>query len=259
MATLEPTAIAGGEAAADNIGSPLLETRGLSKHYGGVHANSDIDFSLQRGSVTALIGPNGAGKSTFVGMVSGRIEATGGQVFFNGTDISDLPSHKRIQLGIAYTFQITSVFTGLSVFENVALAARRKLGSNRRLVAAKVMQVLEQVGIADRAEQLASDLSYGHQRLLEIAMGLAQDPELFILDEPTQGLTESEVEAFIALVGSMAGTTTVVLIEHNMKVVMAAADHIVVLDQGRVLATGTPEEIRNNAAVQAAYLGSSDA
>lgn len=237
------------------MASVILGTKGLTKSYGGLHANKDVDFELQRGKVTALIGPNGAGKSTFVGMISGRIPATRGEVFFDGRNISALPAHERIQLGIAYTFQITSVYAGLSLHENVAIAARRRLGKRAEAVHAKVALVLDQVGLQDRADQIAGDLSYGHQRVLEIAMGLAQDPVLFILDEPTQGLAETEVDDFVRLVTALAGETTILLIEHNMDVVMRTADHIHVLDSGRTLASGTPEEIRANAAVQAAYLG----
>ncbi len=233
----------------------LLETKGLTKTYGGLQANIDIDFTLQKGLVTALIGPNGAGKSTFVGMLSGRTSATRGRVIFEDRDISHLPAHKRIQLGLAYTFQITSIFTGLSVHENVALAAGRTMSADGNALNAKVHQTLDQVGIADRADQIAGDLSYGHQRLLEIAMGLAQEPKLFILDEPTQGLAETEINDFIALIRSLAGHTTILLIEHNMRVVMETADHIAVLDQGMMLAEGTPAQISANASVQAAYLG----
>lgn len=237
----------------------ILETTGLTKIYGGISANADVDFTLKKGKITALIGPNGAGKSTFVGMVSGRTEATRGKVIFDGQDISHLPAHKRIQLGIAYTFQITSVFAGLSVHENVALAARRTFKGDHAVFAKRVSDALARVGIEDRASQIAGDLSYGHQRLLEIAMGLVQDPKVFILDEPTQGLAEAEIANFIALIQSLAGETTILLIEHNMKVVMEAADYITVLDHGMILASGTPDEISNNKAVQAAYLGKSDA
>ena len=233
----------------------VLETKGLTKIYGGVEANVDVDFQLPKGEITALIGPNGAGKSTFVGMVSGRTLPTRGTVIFEGNDISHLPAHKRMQMGMAYTFQITSIFPGLSVWENVELAAGRKLADNKVALAEKTKEVLERIGLADRADQTASDLSYGHQRILEIAMGLAQDPTVFILDEPTQGLSESEVDDFVTLMKSLAGETTILLIEHNMRVVSETADHITVLDQGRVLASGTPEEIHGNAAVQAAYLG----
>ncbi len=237
----------------------ILETKGLTKTYGGLNAAEDVDFQLAKGKITALIGPNGAGKSTFVGMVSGRIEATRGTVQFDGQDISHLPAHKRIQLGMAYTFQITSIFPGLSVYENVALAAGRLHASDPSKHHAAVRAVLQRVELTDRSEQVARDLSYGHQRVLEIAMGLAQDPKVFILDEPTQGLAETEVDAFIALVKALAGDTTILLIEHNMRVVMETADFITVLDQGRVLANGTPDEIQANDAVQAAYLGTTDA
>ena len=233
----------------------ILETKGLTKIYGGLQANTDIDFSLRENEITALIGPNGAGKSTFVGMVSGRTPPTRGSVHFEGQDISHLPAHKRIQLGMAYTFQITSIFPGLTVEDNVALAAGRKLAHDKQAHAAKTTAVLERIGLAERADQIASDLSYGHQRVLEIAMGLAQDPKLFILDEPTQGLAESEIDAFVSMMRSMAQETTILLIEHNMRVVAETADQVTVLDQGRLLASGTFDEIHSDAAVQAAYLG----
>lgn len=235
----------------------ILETKGLTKEYAGIKANTDIDFTLQTGKVTALIGPNGAGKSTFVGMISGRIAPTRGQVFFDGQDISHLPAHQRIQLGVAYTFQITSIFPRLTVHENVAIAGRRLFAKGQ--LADKITASLAKVSLLDRADQIAGDLSYGHQRLLEIGMGLVQAPRIFILDEPTQGLTEAEVNDFITLIRTLAGDTTVLLIEHNMKVVMQTADWITVLDQGAVLANGTPDQISENRAVQAAYLGTTDA
>lgn len=233
----------------------VLSTRGLSKDFGGLQAVKNIDFDLPKGQIRALIGPNGAGKSTFVGLVSGRIPATSGQVFFNGQDVTTLAAHRRIGLGMAYTFQITSVFGKLPVHENIALAVRRKPGGHDKAIAQKVEGLLSRVGLSDRACQLAGDLSYGHQRLLEIAMGLAQDPRLFILDEPTQGLAESEIEDFKALMRSLAGETTILLIEHNMNVVMETAKRITVLNFGEILAEGTPTEIRKNPKVQSAYLG----
>jgi len=233
----------------------LLSTKGLSKQYAGLRAVHDVDFSLERGEIRALIGPNGAGKSTFVGMLCGRIAASEGQVMFDGNDITPLAAHQRISLGMAYTFQITSVFARLSAKENVALAARRLSDSTPKRVRERVNKALEQVDLQDRAETLAGDLSYGHQRLLEIAMGLAQSPRLFILDEPTQGLAENEIESFKQLVRTLAVDATVLLIEHNMDVVMQTAQRITVLNFGEILAEGTPEEIRANDAVQAAYLG----
>lgn len=233
----------------------LLSARGLSRNFGGLKAVDNVDFDLPAGEVRALIGPNGAGKTTFVGMLSGRIPASAGTVSFAGQDITSLPAHRRIRAGMAYTFQITSVFSRLPVAENVALALRWRTGDDTTATNRQVTEALERVGIADRADQLAGDLSYGHQRLLEIAMGLSQQPRLLILDEPTQGLADSEIADFVALIRGLAGDMTVLLIEHNINVVMQTADAITVLNFGSVLANGTPSEIRNNAAVQAAYLG----
>ena len=231
----------------------LLSTRDLSRHFAGLRAVQSVDFDLEEGEIRALIGPNGAGKTTFVGMLCGRIAPSAGRVAWDGRDISDLPAHRRINLGMAYTFQITSVFGRLSVAENVALAARRRLRG--AAAAAAVRAALDRVGLADRMAQSAGDLSYGHQRLLEIAMGLAQRPRLLILDEPTQGLADAEIDAFKALIRELNQTTTILLIEHNMNVVMETAHRVTVLNFGAVLAEGTPEEIRADARVQAAYLG----
>ena len=226
----------------------LLETKGLTRLFGQLRAVDNVDYTLTKGEIHALIGPNGAGKSTFVGMVSGRIPASKGEVWFEGENITDLPAHTRIKRGMAYTFQITAVYARLSLFDNIALA----LGRRDR---ADVLAALDRVGLADRAAQMAGDMAYGHQRLLEIAMGVAQAPRLLILDEPTQGLAESEITGFNTLIRSLKGDTTILLIEHNMQVVMALADEITVLETGSILARGTPEEIHANTAVQHAYLG----
>ena len=232
--------------------SVVLETRGLTRVFAGLTAVDDVDLSVEKGRVHALIGPNGAGKSTLVAMVAGRIEPTHGEVWFEGRNITRLPAHERIRDGMAYTFQITSIYARLSLYDNIALALRDRTRDRAR-------SALDLVGLADRADQIAGDLSYGHQRLLEIAMGVAQTPRLLILDEPTQGLAEAEIEGFNALIRRLAGETTILLIEHNMNVVMALADRITVLETGAVLASGTPEEIRTTAAVQEAYLGTAHA
>ena len=237
----------------------LLETRGLSRDFGGLRAVDRVDFSLMQGEIRALIGPNGAGKTTFVGLVCGRLAPSAGTIVFDGADITSLPAHRRVRLGIAYTFQITSVFSNLSIFDNVALAVQRTLADGRAQgrLRASVTEALERVGLADRASLPAGQLAYGHQRLLEVAMGLALKPRLMVLDEPTQGLGDGEIEAFIALVREIAAEATVLLIEHNMDVVMQLADRITVLEAGRVLAEGTPDAIRADEAVQRAYLGGS--
>jgi len=233
----------------------LLSTRGLSRQFGGLKAVENVDFDLPEGQVRALIGPNGAGKTTYVGMLSGRIPASAGTVTFRGQEVTNMPAHQRIRAGMAYTFQITSIYGRLPVHENVALALRWRTEGDEKETAKRVADALERVGIADRAEQLAGDLSYGHQRLLEIAMGISQQPRLLILDEPTQGLADSEIEDFIKLIRGLAGEMTILLIEHNIHVVMQTADAITVLNGGQILAEGTPKEIHENAAVQAAYLG----
>jgi ABC-type branched-chain amino acid transport systems, ATPase component len=241
----------------------LLSTKGLTRHFGGLKAVNQVDFEIRTGEIRALIGPNGAGKTTFVSLLSGRITPTSGSIEFLGADITDDPAHKRVRDGIAYTFQITSIYGTLTAYENVELSVQSALRRSPRpagmsghaLLRRKTLEALDRVGLGDRAGERAGTMSYGHQRLLEVAMGLALEPKLLILDEPTQGLSDGEIENFCTLVKEIARSATVLLIEHNMPVVMQLADTITVLDHGEILASGTPEEIRANEAVQAAYLG----
>ncbi len=236
---------------------PLLTTKNLARNFGGLRAVDGVDFQLMPGEIRAVIGPNGAGKTTFVSLISGRIQPSSGMIVFDGTDITSRPAYLRVRQGIAYTFQITSVFANLSAYNNVALPVQRTLtdGRSKGAVRTGVMAALERTGLADRAHMPAGQLSYGHQRLLEVAMGLALKPRLLILDEPTQGLADSEIDNFIELVREIAKSATVLLIEHNMPVVMQLADRITVFNAGRILAEGTPEQIRANTQVQEAYLG----
>ncbi len=231
-----------------------LSARGLTRHFGGLRAVDGVDFDLAAGEVHALIGPNGAGKTTFVSLLSGRVTAQSGTITLDGQGITSLPAHARVRRGLAYTFQITSIFPGLTVFDNVALAVQGGTSPARDLGAA-VAAALTRVGMGEMQAATAGTLSYGHQRLLEVAMGLALAPRVLILDEPTQGLASGEIAGFKALVRSLAPEVSVLLIEHNMEVVMDLADRITVLNFGKVLATGTPAEIRANPAVQEAYLG----
>jgi branched-chain amino acid transport system ATP-binding protein len=237
----------------------LLKTKGLSRQFGGLKAVNDVDFAIREGEIRALIGPNGAGKTTFVSLLSGRIAPSSGSIEFLGNDITGRPAHKRVRDGIAYTFQITSIYPMLSVFDNVALSAQSALqrspGAKPAVIAAKAEEALAHVGLSDRLKDRAGTMSYGHQRLLEVAMGLALEPKLLILDEPTQGLSDGEIENFCRLVKEISRSATVLLIEHNMPVVMQLADTITVLNHGEILAEGSPDDIRANAAVQAAYLG----
>ena len=242
---------------------PLLEARGLRKRFDGVEAVAGVDFELERGEVRGLIGPNGAGKTTLVGLISGRIPPTAGEVVLAGRDVTRLPAWARVQRGIVYTFQVTSVYPALTVFDNVALAAQRRrlrrwrdwLGLERAGLAGDVAAVLADVGLADLVERPAGALAYGHRRTLEVAMALALAPQLLILDEPTQGLAAAEIEVLAALVRRLARTTTVLLIEHNMAVVLGLADRVTAMDRGRIIAEGTPAEIEAHPEVQRVYLG----
>lgn len=239
----------------------LLETRGLSRNFDALKAVDSVDFKIAKGEIRAIIGPNGAGKSTFVSLLSGRIAPTAGTVVFDGADVTSLSAHKRVRLGIAYTFQITNIYPSLTVQENLEIAAQSRLkpslfgGASESQIKAAANAAAEAVDLGDLLGEVAGILAYGHQRLLEVAMGLALRPKLLILDEPTQGLSDGEIENFIKVVKRVNESATVLLIEHNMNVVLALADRITVLERGRLLADGTPDEIVANADVQAAYLG----
>ena len=241
----------------------LLETAGLSKRFGGLRAVEDVNLVIPTGEIRAVIGPNGAGKTTLVSLVSGRLEPTAGTIRFKGEDVAGLRAWDRVRRGIVYTFQVTSVYANLTCYENVALAAQRRLmkGPRDRLalaesrVARDVERALSRVGLTEETRRRAGELPYGHQRLLEVAMGLALDPELLILDEPTQGLALDEISGFCDLVRAISERATVLLIEHNMSVVLELAQLITVMDKGRVIAEGTPAEIERNPEVQRAYLG----
>ena len=241
----------------------LLETKAISKRFGGLEAVGGVDFHLDRGEVRALIGPNGAGKTTLVSLISGRLRPTSGRVLFGVRDVTSLQAWDRVGLGIVYTFQVTSIYRGFSVYDNVALAAQRRrlrklsdwIALDRQAVARDVEAALATVGLWALRDQPARALAYGHQRLLEVAMALALGPELLILDEPTQGLAASEIDGLCTLVRDIARAATVLVIEHNMAVVLELAGRVTVMDQGRIIAEGTPREIEAHAEVQKAYLG----
>ena len=236
----------------DSLNNILLYTENLTKNFQGIKAVSDINFKINHNEIRALIGPNGAGKTTFVSLLCGRIKASKGKVFFNGVNISHLPVYTRISMGIGYTFHITSIFFNLTVSENVALALKNKRQEEKKSI---VSEVFNKVGLIYRINQRSGDLSYGHQRLLELAMGIAQRPKLLILDEPTQGLSDLEIENFKKLIKKISATVTVLLIEHNMDVVMSIADKITVLHFGEIIAEGDKKSIQRNPVVQKAYLG----
>ena len=245
------------------VTAPLLETEGLGRRFGGLSAVEDVSIGVEPGEIRAVIGPNGAGKTTLVGMICGRVRPSAGRVRFEGRDVTGMPAWNRVAAGIVYTFQVTSIYGALAVRENVALAAQRRLMSSpgawlrldEAALDARVERALRTLGLDEHADRRADELPYGHQRLLEVAMGLALEPRLLILDEPTQGLAEHEIETFCERVREIASHATVMLIEHNMKVVLRLASRITVMDQGRVIADGDPASVESDPEVQRAYLG----
>ena len=249
--------------------APMLEARGLGRAFGALQAVDGISLAVEPGELRAVIGPNGAGKTTLFHLISGLLAPTAGRVLFRGDDVTALAAPARCRRGISRTFQITSIFPELSVLENTRMAVQLKAGGNFRLVGGRsVLEAserrarasLEFLGLFNRANEPASTLPHGDQRLLEIAMAVAQEPELLLLDEPTQGLAPDDTAATVAVIRQVAREQklTIILVEHDMDVVFDLADRISVLHFGRLIAEGTPAEIRANAEVQTAYLGGLD-
>jgi branched-chain amino acid transport system ATP-binding protein len=243
---------------------PLLETRGLRKTFGALVATDGVDFDVRPGETHAVIGPNGAGKTTFIKQLSGELRPDTGRVRFAGEDVTPLSVPRRSRKGLARSFQITSIYRDFTALDNVALAVQAHAGHSFRFwnsaredssLRRPARQVLENVGLEKRANILAANLSHGEQRQLEIAMALATQPRLLLLDEPVAGMGKDESLRMIAFLASLKGDKTIVLVEHDMDAVFTLADRISVLVYGRIIATGTPVEIRANQEVRAAYLG----
>jgi branched-chain amino acid transport system ATP-binding protein len=246
----------------------MLEVRNVSKNFGSLAAVQNVSLAVAPGELRAIIGPNGAGKTTFFNMISGFFAPSTGAIVFDGQDVTRLPAHRRVALGMARTFQITEIFPELTVRENVRGAAEVAAGQSLRLwtgrqdaarVEKTIEEMLAQVGLSDKAGRLVGELAHGDQRATEIAMALALRPRLLLLDEPTAGMGDQETYEITGLIRRLHRDSkfTIVLIEHDMRVVFHLADRITVLDQGRMLADGTPDEIAASEAVQAAYLGES--
>ena len=244
----------------------LLEIRNVTRRFGSLVAVRDVSLTVEAGELRAVIGPNGAGKTTFFNLISGFFPPSSGTIVFDGQDITRVPAHRRVALGMARTFQITEIFPELTVFENVRIATEAAAGhATRPFVGAaaatwvreRVEDTLRLVGLEGRAARLAGELAHGDQRVVEIAMALSLQPRLLLLDEPTAGMGDEETRAITALVRRLhrEKNCTIELIEHDMRVVFHLADRITVLDQGALLAEGSPAEIAANPAVQAAYLG----
>jgi branched-chain amino acid transport system ATP-binding protein len=241
----------------------MLEIRGLTKSFGALRASDGIDLDILEGETHAVIGPNGAGKTTFISQLAGDLRPDAGKIGFFGEDITTLPAHKRARLGLARSFQITSVYLDFSALDNVALAVQARSGRtgfwrdarNDRSLVDPAMELLAQVGLAERKEVLAASMSHGEHRQLEVAMALAARPRLLLLDEPMAGMGGEESQRMIALLTTLKRHQAIVLVEHDMDAVFQLADRISVLVYGKVIATGSPEQIKANAEVRRAYLG----
>ncbi len=245
----------------------LLVTEHLSKQFGGVIATDDVGLSVNDGEIHAVIGPNGAGKTTLIAQLAGELAPDAGTIRFDGRDVTRLPAHERSRLGLARSFQVTSIFRNFTVLDNVALAVQAHSGSSfhfwrnaRRdpTLREPARAALAAVGLADRAEIVAGDLAHGEQRQLEIAMALATRPRLMLLDEPMAGMGREDGERMVELLRGLKHGHGLLLVEHDMDAVFALADRITVLVYGRVIASGRPEAIRNDARVIEAYLGEAE-
>ena len=241
-----------------------LRTEDLSVQFGAVKPVDGVSVEIASGKLTSIIGPNGAGKTSFFNLLTGFYRPTKGKVYFEGRDVTDLPVHEKVRCGLTRTFQILNVFDALSVEQNIRAAVQRRHGRAHRLfcspdskgaVEDEVTSIVERVRLLDKRRVLASDLSHGHRRHLEIGLSLATSPKTLLLDEPMSGLGMYESSIMGEFVRELANELTVVLVEHHMSVVLSISDTVLVLNQGRLLATGTPAEIQANPMVQEAYLG----
>jgi branched-chain amino acid transport system ATP-binding protein len=242
---------------------PILEANGLGISFGGLRAVEDLSFAAERNRITAIIGPNGAGKSTLFNLISGALRPRTGIVIFDGQTCTGAAPHHMQALGLGRSFQITSLFPELTVVENLRLAAQLFEPVGRwflparasRVASDRVDSLLDQFGLAPKASELAGTLSHGDQRRLEIAMSIAAEPKLLLLDEPTQGMSHGDTADTAELIKELGKKISVLLIEHDIDLVMTISDHVIVMAQGRKLAEGTPASVRADPAVQAAYFG----
>jgi branched-chain amino acid transport system ATP-binding protein len=246
------------------MSNAILEVRALSKSFGGIRATDNVDLAVQEGEIHAVIGPNGAGKTTLIAQLAGMLPSDSGRILFAGRDVTRLPTHARARLGMARSFQITSIFHDMSVLDNTLLAVQAHAGHSYRFwqkarrnarLTAPAMAALEQIGLAGKADLSARKLSHGEHRQLEIAMALAGKSKLLLLDEPMAGMGAEESAKMVELLRDLKTQKSMLLIEHDMDVVFALADRITVMVSGKTIASGTPETIRADENVRRAYLG----
>ena len=242
----------------------LLSLAHVSKNYAGLRVLSNVQLDVEPGERRAIIGPNGAGKTTLFHLISGQVPPSGGSITFDGEDVTRRAPHQMARRGLARTFQTNNLFLPLTVFENVRLAVQRRMGHGRDWfkpwwahdeVNARCEAVLARAGLSSRAHDLATNLSYGEQRQLEMAIALAGEPKLLLLDEPTAGMSVAETAHAVQTVAALPRDLTLLIIEHDMDTIFALADRITVLDHGQIIAEGTPAEVRRNEAVRSVYLG----
>jgi len=242
----------------------ILSTNELCKHFGGVLATDNINVEFKDNQLKSIIGPNGAGKTTLINVITGLLPASSGTVSYQGQDITNQPTHKLTKLGISRTFQITSIFPGFTVFENVRIAKQVQRGGSLRIFSTKeslkevneeTWAVLERLELQEMALVPSKNLAHGDHRVLEVAIALAGNPKILFLDEPTAGMSPAETEQIAKLITGLTDNISVVLIEHDMDVVMAISNEITVLHQGTIIAEGPPQEIQKNEIVKEAYLG----
>ena len=246
------------------MSAPLLQLRGLVKRYAGLVATDHLDLDIDANEVHAIIGPNGAGKTTLIHQISGGLAPNEGVIRFDGRDVTRIPMHERVKMGLARTYQITNIFKSYSVLDNLALAVQARRGSSMRFWRKAVAEadifeearaLADKVGLGTHAGTLACNLAHGEQRQLEVGLGLATRPKLLLLDEPMAGMGPQESAQLIPLLEGLRSELAVLLVEHDMEAVFQMADRISVLVAGRIIATGSVDEIRNNAEVKKAYLG----
>ena len=241
-----------------------IKTENLTKRFGGLVAVNNVDLIIEENRLTSIIGPNGAGKTTLYNLLIGLMKPDGGKIYFQGKDITGYPPHSIVKEGIARSFQILNIFTELSLFENIRIAVQAERGHGLEILSSidsldevndRSLEIIKTIGLYGNENITAKNLSYGDRRILEIGIALASNPKLLLLDEPTSGLAGRETGTMTDFIQNLAKDLTIVVIEHDMNVVLSISDHIAVLHQGKVIAEGTPDEIKQNDEVQEAYLG----
>lgn len=242
----------------------IIKTQNLTKRFGGLVAVNQVDLAIEENRLTSIIGPNGAGKTTFFNLLTGLMKPDSGKIYLKGEDITGYPPHRITKDGIARSFQVLNIFTEVTAFENVRIAVQAERGHGLELLSSiysleevneKTFEIIQAIGLSGKENILAKNLSYGDRRILEIGIALASNPKVLLLDEPTSGMASRETGRMTDFIKNLAKGLTTVLIEHDMNIVLSISEHIVVLHQGKVIAEGTPEAIRQNDEVQEAYLG----